>query len=240
MHHIHIRIKMKAAWNCTESVLFAGCTITWLLWTCVFLLSIHLLCWLDLEQYRRTPQKEQAVRQERSSHIATKYLNRQFFFGSDSPATTEQQNDVRQSITWFKKKLHSVLLANILILESSQLQILEIELLSSSWKASERQGQKNGAHDMTIPRWDASSSWGSTSRFDKQRLPWLTQFPISRLWHPGDFMLTALTAGCRWETGDEGTWLELKQEEERGLDPERRRRSAPVTMTVGWNLSWHL
>lgn len=100
--------------KCTESVLFARCIqytmqkvfakITWLFWTCVFPLSIHLTCWLDLEQYRRTPQKDKAVRQERSSHIATKYLNRKYFFGSDSPATTEQQNDVRQSITWFKKK----------------------------------------------------------------------------------------------------------------------------------------
>ncbi|XP_070690893.1 regulator of G-protein signaling 22 [Pempheris klunzingeri] len=56
--------------------------------------SIHLTCWLDMEQYRRTPQKDKAVRQERSSHIATKYLNRKYFFGSDSPATTEQQNDI--------------------------------------------------------------------------------------------------------------------------------------------------
>ncbi|XP_059195780.1 regulator of G-protein signaling 22 [Centropristis striata] len=56
--------------------------------------SIHLTCWLDLEQYRRTPQKDKAVRQERSSHIATKYLNRKYFFGFDSPATTEQQNDI--------------------------------------------------------------------------------------------------------------------------------------------------
>ncbi|XP_074539818.1 regulator of G-protein signaling 22 isoform X2 [Halichoeres trimaculatus] len=56
--------------------------------------SIHLTCWLDLEQYKRTPQKEAAVREERSSHIATKYLNWKYFFGPDSPATTEQQNDV--------------------------------------------------------------------------------------------------------------------------------------------------
>ncbi|XP_036929578.1 regulator of G-protein signaling 22 isoform X2 [Acanthopagrus latus] len=56
--------------------------------------SIHLTCWLDLEQYRRTPQKEKAVRHERSSHIATKYLDRKYFFGSDSPATSEQQNDI--------------------------------------------------------------------------------------------------------------------------------------------------
>nr|XP_033957896.1 regulator of G-protein signaling 22 isoform X2 [Pseudochaenichthys georgianus] len=56
--------------------------------------SIHLTCWLDLEQYKRTAQRDMAVRQEGSSHIATKYLNRKYFFGSDSPASSEQQNDL--------------------------------------------------------------------------------------------------------------------------------------------------
>ncbi|XP_060937860.1 regulator of G-protein signaling 22 [Limanda limanda] len=56
--------------------------------------SIHLTCWLDLEQYRRTPQKDNAVKQGRSSHIATKYLSRKYFFGPESPASTEQQNDI--------------------------------------------------------------------------------------------------------------------------------------------------
>lgn len=62
----------------------------------VCLHSIHLTCWLDLEQYKRTPHRDKAVKQERSSHIATKYLNRKYFFGPVSPASTEQQNDVRQ------------------------------------------------------------------------------------------------------------------------------------------------
>uniref|UniRef100_A0AAQ4PQT7 RGS domain-containing protein n=1 Tax=Gasterosteus aculeatus aculeatus TaxID=481459 RepID=A0AAQ4PQT7_GASAC len=56
--------------------------------------SIHLTCWLDLEQYMRTPQKDKAVRQRRATNIATKYLNRKYFFGSASPATTEQQNAI--------------------------------------------------------------------------------------------------------------------------------------------------
>ncbi|XP_037836261.1 regulator of G-protein signaling 22 [Kryptolebias marmoratus] len=59
--------------------------------------SMHLMCWLDLEQYRRTSQKDETssdIRQERSSYIAAKYLNKKYFFGSDSPATAEQQNDI--------------------------------------------------------------------------------------------------------------------------------------------------
>uniref|UniRef100_A0A3Q3DZ95 RGS domain-containing protein n=1 Tax=Hippocampus comes TaxID=109280 RepID=A0A3Q3DZ95_HIPCM len=56
--------------------------------------SIHLECWMDLEQYRRTPQKNTALRQGRSSRITKKYLNRNYFFSSHSPATEEQQNNI--------------------------------------------------------------------------------------------------------------------------------------------------
>ncbi|KAF3840417.1 hypothetical protein F7725_019134 [Dissostichus mawsoni] len=48
----------------------------------------------EIGHFIRTAQRDMAVRQERSSHIATKYLNRKYFFGSDSPASSEQQNDV--------------------------------------------------------------------------------------------------------------------------------------------------
>ncbi|XP_029359585.1 regulator of G-protein signaling 22 [Echeneis naucrates] len=54
--------------------------------------SIHLSCWLDLEQYRRTKHRDKAVKLEKSVHVAKNYLNRKYFFGPDSPASTEQQN----------------------------------------------------------------------------------------------------------------------------------------------------
>ncbi|XP_072251170.1 regulator of G-protein signaling 22 [Leuresthes tenuis] len=78
--------------------------------------SIHLMCWLDLEQYRRTPQKDRAVRQERSSHIATKYLNRKYFFGSDSPATEKQQDDVLR-LTGGLERLKLECLSNPVVME---------------------------------------------------------------------------------------------------------------------------
>lgn len=59
---------------------------------CVNLLSVHLSCWLDLEQYRKTGQKE------RWSQIADKYLNGNYLFGQESPATTQQQDDVSQVV----------------------------------------------------------------------------------------------------------------------------------------------
>ncbi|XP_029694900.1 regulator of G-protein signaling 22 [Takifugu rubripes] len=50
--------------------------------------GVHLSCWLDLEQYRKTGQKE------RWSQIANNYLNGNYFFGQESPATTQQQDDL--------------------------------------------------------------------------------------------------------------------------------------------------
>ncbi|XP_054597320.2 regulator of G-protein signaling 22 isoform X2 [Nothobranchius furzeri] len=55
---------------------------------------IHLMCYLDLEQYKGTSEKDGDIRQQRSSQIAAKYLNENYFFGPDSPATAEQQNNV--------------------------------------------------------------------------------------------------------------------------------------------------
>ncbi|CAI5663405.1 unnamed protein product [Oreochromis niloticus] len=68
--------------------------------------SIHLMCWLDLEQYRRTPRHHKAIRQERSACIAARYLNRKYFFGSDSPATTEQQNDSQEVAGRLSQHVH--------------------------------------------------------------------------------------------------------------------------------------
>ncbi|XP_061674845.1 regulator of G-protein signaling 22 [Syngnathoides biaculeatus] len=48
---------------------------------------ILLECWQDLEDYRRTPERNKAVRRDRFSHIPKKYLNRTNFFSSHSPAT---------------------------------------------------------------------------------------------------------------------------------------------------------
>ncbi|XP_034029385.1 regulator of G-protein signaling 22 [Thalassophryne amazonica] len=56
--------------------------------------SIHLSCWLDLEQYRRTPKRNKTTRHQRWAAIGDKYLNRKYFFGTKSPASTQQWNHV--------------------------------------------------------------------------------------------------------------------------------------------------
>ncbi|KAL2084787.1 hypothetical protein ACEWY4_020305 [Coilia grayii] len=56
--------------------------------------SMDLLCWLDLEQLRRTSTKQQEQRLQHSRAIKTKYLNRKYFFGPGSPATKHQQEEL--------------------------------------------------------------------------------------------------------------------------------------------------
>ncbi|XP_020565606.2 regulator of G-protein signaling 22 isoform X2 [Oryzias latipes] len=56
--------------------------------------SVHLMCWLDMEQFQTSPQKEAILRQERWQRLASKYLNEEYFFGAGSPATGEQQQQI--------------------------------------------------------------------------------------------------------------------------------------------------
>ncbi|XP_041962460.1 regulator of G-protein signaling 22 isoform X1 [Alosa sapidissima] len=56
--------------------------------------SMDLLCWLDLEQLKRTSSQQQEERAQRFCAIKTKYLNRKYFFGPGSPATKHQQEEV--------------------------------------------------------------------------------------------------------------------------------------------------
>uniref|UniRef100_A0AAV2MAX9 RGS domain-containing protein n=1 Tax=Knipowitschia caucasica TaxID=637954 RepID=A0AAV2MAX9_KNICA len=56
--------------------------------------SVHLSCWLDLEQYRRIPETDTALREEKSSYLVHRYLNKKYFFGPDSPASIDQQQEI--------------------------------------------------------------------------------------------------------------------------------------------------
>ncbi|KAJ0000079.1 hypothetical protein NQD34_011921, partial [Periophthalmus magnuspinnatus] len=83
---------------------------------CIPLRSIHLSCWLDLEQYRRTPQTDTALRQERSAHLVNRYLNKKYFFGSDSPASINQQHEILR-LTGGLERLKLDCLSNAAVME---------------------------------------------------------------------------------------------------------------------------
>ncbi|KAM4704934.1 regulator of G-protein signaling 22 [Rhinophrynus dorsalis] len=77
--------------------------------------SMDLMCWIDLEQFRRMPHKEKEKRQEKSKDIRTKYLNKKYFFGPNSPATRDQQEQVMQLAGGWGKILHDRLSSAVLI-----------------------------------------------------------------------------------------------------------------------------
>uniref|UniRef100_A0A8C0GKZ8 Regulator of G protein signaling 22 n=1 Tax=Chelonoidis abingdonii TaxID=106734 RepID=A0A8C0GKZ8_CHEAB len=61
---------------------------------------MDLMCWLDIEQFRRMLHKEKEKREEKSKAIRNKYLNKKYFFGPNSPATKEQQDQVSSGGGW--------------------------------------------------------------------------------------------------------------------------------------------
>ncbi|XP_053289204.1 regulator of G-protein signaling 22 [Pleuronectes platessa] len=143
--------------------------------------SIHLTCWLDLEQYRRTPQKDKAVKQERSLHIGTKYLNRKYFFGPESPASTEQQNDVLYLAGGLErmklKCLSNRVVAEIQDIIRNHIEKKWLPQFLSTAEFTERQRhkpqhQEAGRLSQHVPHrrgsrrksWKASSSWMSSSK----------------------------------------------------------------------------
>ncbi|KAF7650882.1 hypothetical protein LDENG_00119300 [Lucifuga dentata] len=108
--------------------------------------SIHLACWLDLEQYRRTPQKDAALRQERSSQIATKYLNKNYFFGPSSPASEDQQSDILR-LAGGMERLTLECISNPIVVEiqniiKSYIEKTWLPLFLSTAEFSERQKDK--------------------------------------------------------------------------------------------------
>ncbi|KAM4580377.1 regulator of G-protein signaling 22 [Odontesthes bonariensis] len=134
--------------------------------------SIHLMCWLDLEEYRRTPQKDRAVRQERSSHIAAKYLNRMYFFGSDSPATGKQQNDMLR-LTGGLERLKLECLSNPVAMEIQDVVRNHIEetwlpLFLSTAEFTERRKSKPKQifrrRKVRKEAWKAEGLWMSSSK----------------------------------------------------------------------------
>ncbi|XP_076806464.1 regulator of G-protein signaling 22-like [Clavelina lepadiformis] len=62
-----------------------------------------LLCWLDMEAFRRLPHQANEKRDEKAKDIKEKYLHKKYFFGPNSPATKQEQNEaVRIAGGWGK------------------------------------------------------------------------------------------------------------------------------------------
>uniref|UniRef100_K7F8U3 Regulator of G protein signaling 22 n=2 Tax=Pelodiscus sinensis TaxID=13735 RepID=K7F8U3_PELSI len=76
---------------------------------------MDLTCWIDIEQFRRMLHKEKEKREEKSKDIKNKYLNKKYFFGPNSPATKEQQDQIMQSGGGWGRILHDRLSSSALL-----------------------------------------------------------------------------------------------------------------------------
>ena len=53
-----------------------------------------LMCWLDIESFRRMPHHDAEKRDNKAKDVKTKYLNKKYFFGPNSPASRKEQHSV--------------------------------------------------------------------------------------------------------------------------------------------------
>ena len=56
--------------------------------------SSDLLCWMDIEAFKRIPHCDEKKREHKSTDIKRKYFNKKYFFGPNSPAGKEGQEKV--------------------------------------------------------------------------------------------------------------------------------------------------
>uniref|UniRef100_A0A8C3RF51 Regulator of G protein signaling 22 n=1 Tax=Cyanoderma ruficeps TaxID=181631 RepID=A0A8C3RF51_9PASS len=77
--------------------------------------GMDLMCWLDIEEFRKTLHKDKEKSDEKSKDIKTKYLNNKYFFGPNSPATREQQEKLMHSGGGRRQSLHDQLSAAVLL-----------------------------------------------------------------------------------------------------------------------------
>ncbi|XP_062045849.1 regulator of G-protein signaling 22 [Lepus europaeus] len=77
--------------------------------------SMDLMCWTDIEEFRRITYSDQTQREAKSIYIKNKYLNKKYFFGPNSPASVYQQNQIMHLTGGWGKILHDQLDASVLV-----------------------------------------------------------------------------------------------------------------------------
>ena len=63
--------------------------------------SMDLMCWMDIEAFRRIPHTEEKRRDLKANDVKVKYFNKKYFFGPNSPAGKEGQEKVGRNLYSF-------------------------------------------------------------------------------------------------------------------------------------------
>ncbi|KAG9478757.1 hypothetical protein GDO78_012426 [Eleutherodactylus coqui] len=114
--------------------------------------SMDLKCWLDLEHLRRGSHRKKEERLETSKDIKSKYLNKKYFFGPNSPATRDQQEQVMMLAGGWGKLLHDRLPSTV-VTEIQKYVRMRIEkkwlpMFLSTQEFGERQKRKSEMKDV--------------------------------------------------------------------------------------------
>ncbi|XP_060077454.1 regulator of G-protein signaling 22-like [Ylistrum balloti] len=56
--------------------------------------SMDLLCWMEIEQFRRMPQNDERKRDDKARELKNRFLNKKYFFGPNSPAGKAAQDKI--------------------------------------------------------------------------------------------------------------------------------------------------
>ncbi|XP_066538401.1 regulator of G-protein signaling 22 [Hoplias malabaricus] len=104
--------------------------------------STDLLCWLDIEQLKRTPSNAPGW-EEKHSNIRTQYLSRNYLFGPSSPANKQQQTElIRLAGGWARlqgEPLSVSVLSEVQSLVRSRIERKWLPLFLSSKEFNSRQ-----------------------------------------------------------------------------------------------------
>ncbi|NXM67996.1 RGS22 protein, partial [Serilophus lunatus] len=77
--------------------------------------GMDLMCWLDIEEFRKMLQQDKEKSDEKFEDIKNKYLDSKYFFGPYSPATREQQEKLTHPDGGRKQILHDQLSTAVLL-----------------------------------------------------------------------------------------------------------------------------
>uniref|UniRef100_A0A8C3BAC7 Regulator of G protein signaling 22 n=1 Tax=Cairina moschata TaxID=8855 RepID=A0A8C3BAC7_CAIMO len=117
--------------------------------------GMDLMCWVDIEQFRRMLHKDKEGREEKSKDIKNKYLNKKYFFGPNSPATRQQQEQLMHSGGGWGQILHDRLPPAVLL----EIQQCIQKRLEEQWLPLFLADEQRGVEGQHVDnKWVSSSS----------------------------------------------------------------------------------
>ncbi|NXJ13629.1 RGS22 protein, partial [Odontophorus gujanensis] len=138
--------------------------------------GMDLMCWIDIEQFRKMLHKDKEKREEKSKEIKNKYLNKKYFFGPNSPATREQQEQLMHSGGGWGQILHDRLPPAVLL----EIQQWVQKRLEEQWLplflADEQQGAEGQAkvrdktEDLLRQKQKTTRMWKAGEHVDNKRV----------------------------------------------------------------------